>query len=112
VASRTRDATVTDARGRTIVVRSFSALEAIQFARIIGADNARNEVYLAMASKAAMVRAIDEEKYRSIPQSIVQIESRYALLDIDGVEAIDKVVIEWAREDAEAFVRLKDDAKN
>jgi len=79
---------ITDARGRTIVIRELDALEESRLIFAIGTERAQNTVYVqAYAIPAACAAEIDGEAY-SVPANLQQLEGRMKILGRDGMNAI------------------------
>lgn len=79
---------ITDARGRTIVIRELDALEESRLIFAIGTERAQNAIYVqAYAIPAACAAEIDGEAY-SVPANLQQLEGRMKILGRDGMNAI------------------------
>lgn len=80
--------TITDARGRNIVIRELDALEESRLIFAIGTERAQNTIYVqAYAIPAACAAEIDGEAY-SVPANLQQLEGRMKILGRDGMNAI------------------------
>lgn len=79
--------TVTDARGRRIVVRQLTALDTLRLFKVAGPVLAQNEPWLSMAGLAFAVLEIDSVPMPP-PATEAQIESMIDRLGEDGIAAI------------------------
>src|SRR4051794_3875639 len=79
-------ATITDARGRKIVIRKMNALDRMRIAEMVGSDNVKNDMYFGYALFAYYVVSIDgEPRPRG---SKVALEATVAVLNEDGLLAV------------------------
>lgn len=87
LAARAHTYTATDARGRQYLLRRPSALDTLRLFKAAGPILAQNEPWLAMASLASSVQAIDGVPV-PVPANEVQIEALIERLGEDGLAAI------------------------
>jgi hypothetical protein len=79
--------TVTTKKGRTLTVKPLAGLKRLQFLKLLGSENAKNELYVSHCGLAVCVTAIDGEAV-PFPSSLLQLEHLYQRLDDDGIEAV------------------------
>lgn len=79
--------TITDNRGRTIIVRKLSALDRMRVFEMLGGTLSDNMQYVAYAMVAACVTDIDGVK-EPFPNNKRQLEAMVATLGDEGIEAV------------------------
>src|SRR5579863_5024845 len=89
VEDRNRVHYCTDPRGRTLGFRRLGVVEQLRMTEMVGAENARNEAYMGIASLVCMCCEIEGRRFGP-PKNKLQLEARLAELDNDGYEAIAK----------------------
>lgn len=93
VKASNKSVTVVDALGRSITVRKITPLLRMKFAEVVGAEAARNQVYIGTAALAVCVTEIDGEKI-AFPSTKRELEAIIQRLDEEGVDAVAKAVAE------------------
>jgi hypothetical protein len=86
-AAQTDVFTVTTQQGRVLTVQPLAGLKRLRFLKILGAENAKNELYAAHCGLAVCVTAIDGDPV-PFPASEIQLEALYQRLDDDGISAV------------------------
>jgi hypothetical protein len=92
IKAATQEHTITDGRGRQIVLRKPGALAQFRLVEAVGAS-ARNEVYMGMATQLLYVTSINGNEVPPITTK-PDLEALIQRLDEDGVEAVFKAVQE------------------
>ncbi len=82
-----------DAKGRTIGIKRLGVLDRARFFEMIGGDNANNPAFLSLAVPAQMTIELDGNLIGR-PTSRRDLEGRMSLLDEEGIEAINKAIVE------------------
>lgn len=90
--ARSSPGDVADARGRKFTVKLLDPLETYRLARAMG-PTADVDVARTYASYAASVRVIDGEP-QAFPNSDRDIQSMLQLLGTDGIEAVQKAILQ------------------
>lgn len=80
-----------DALGRTLTIRRPTALDTLRLFKAAGPVLSQNEAWLAIASLASCVEAIDGIPVPA-PANEIQIEALVAKLDSAGLEAVEKLL--------------------
>lgn len=88
IAQAQAEASVTDARGREIVLRKPGVLAQYRFIDILG-ESAKNSVYVSMTLPLIFVYSIGGDVV-SFPGKRSQIDALIQLLDEDGLDALNK----------------------
>ena len=83
--------TVVDSLGRRLSLRGLTALDRLRIFKAAGAELALNQPWLAMASLASSVTAIDDIPI-PMPTTEVQIEALIARLGDRGIDAIAQTI--------------------
>jgi hypothetical protein len=99
---------VTDSRGRVLVVRKMNALDRLRVFELIGAENASNEPYLGYANLAYSVESIDGGPL-PVPRTKLALEGAVQKLDDDGLAAVAQAFLKIYAATAE---ETKDAVKN
>lgn len=100
---------ITDATGRTILIKKPKPLDGLDFKLALGANHT-NTLYLVEVSHLQYVAEIDGEPV-NVPKTELQLRSMYQRLGDDGNAAAQKAVIElFFTEGAEAA--KEDEVKN
>lgn len=86
VAKAAVEASVTDARGRAIVLKKPGILAQYRLIEALG-DSAKNEVYMGMVLPLIFVASIDGDQV-FMPNTKREVEALISLLDEDGVSAV------------------------
>lgn len=86
VAKAAVEASVTDARGRVIVLKKPGILAQYRLIEALG-DSAKNEVYMGMVLPLIFVASIDGDQV-FMPNTKREVEALISLLDEDGVSAV------------------------
>lgn len=86
VAKAAAEASVTDSRGRTIVLKKPGILAQYRLIEALG-DSAKNEVYMGMVLPLIFVTSIDGDQV-FMPNTKREVEALISLLDEDGVAAV------------------------
>ena len=81
--------TVTDSRGRTIIVRKLRSLDRMKVFELNGAENAKNEPYLGYAVLAYAVSSIEGVPL-PVPTTKIALEAVVKRLDDEGLLAVSK----------------------
>lgn len=84
---------VTDAGGRTIVVKRLNALEKMRLSKIAGAEGASNPTYFGYVILAASVVSINGEP-EVFPMTARAVEALISQLDDDGLSVVSNAVAE------------------
>jgi hypothetical protein len=100
--------TVTDAKGRVIVVRRMNALDRLRVFELIGGENAANEAYLGYSNLAFSVESIDGNPLAT-PRLKMALEGSVKKLDDHGLAAVAKAFVKLYSETEE---ETKDAIKN
>lgn len=94
------EVTVTDAKGRTIVLKKPGTLAQFRLVELMG-ESAKNVVYMNMVLPLIFVVSIDGDSVNKATKP--QIEALIQRLDDEGVEAVAQAVQEhWGKQDPEA----------
>ncbi|MDR3473338.1 MAG: hypothetical protein P4M09_16890 [Devosia sp.] len=83
--------TVTDAKGRVLVVKKMAPLQRMRLLKAVGSENANNAPYLGYAALAASVSEIDGEAV-TFPTTEAQVEFLVQRLGDEGLDAIGQAV--------------------
>lgn len=86
VAKAAVEASVTDSRGRVIVLKKPGILAQYRLIEALG-DSAKNEVYMGMVLPLIFVASIDGDQV-FMPNTKREVEALISLLDEDGVGAV------------------------
>lgn len=81
------EASVTDARGRTLTLKRPSVLAQFQLVKMVGGAAAENQVYMGMILPLLYLAAIDGEPVRA-PATQLQLDALIQRLDEDGITAL------------------------
>jgi hypothetical protein len=96
------EVTVTDEKGRSLTLRKPGALAQFRMVEAVGADAARNEIYMAMVMPLIYVVAIDGSAL-ALPTTKRQVDALIQQLDEEGVAAaMAAVQTHFGRQDPEA----------
>lgn len=109
VAEAKREATITDARGRSIKLVRPGPLAQFRLVKLVGGDTAMNQVYMGMVMPLVFVQYIDGDIV-PMPQTERELEALIERLGEDGIEAVMKGVVEnFDQADA---AKVRDEVKN
>jgi len=86
IQAATAEVTVTDAKGRVLTLRKPGVLAQFRLIEAVGAEAARNEVYMAMIMPLIFVAAIDGNAV-IMPANKRQVDALIQQLDEEGVAA-------------------------
>jgi hypothetical protein len=89
IAGGALQATVTDARGRSLTIQRLSPLQRTRLYRLMGPDDARNMPLLGTYQMAVSVTAINGAP-QPFPQKAIHIDMLLEQLGDDGLEAVGK----------------------
>jgi hypothetical protein len=84
---------VTDALGRVLKVRKLNALNKVDLAQVVGAENCRNEAVMGPSAIAFSVAEINGEAVFQ-PATWAEMRSLIGRLDDEGLEAVTMAYIE------------------
>lgn len=104
-----REATITDARGRSIKLVRPGPLAQFKLVKLVGGETALNQVYMGMVMPLIFVQLIDGD-VAPMPQTERELEALIERLGEDGIEAVMKGVVEHFDQADAAKVRA--DVKN
>lgn len=100
VAAANTEVTVTDAKGRLIILKRPGVLAQFRLVEVMG-DSAKNAVYMNMILPLIFVASIDGDSVAKATKA--QIEALIQRLDDEGVEAVAEAVQKnWGKQDPEA----------
>lgn len=102
--------TFTCAEGREYHLRALTTMEFLQFSRAMGADNTANTMWMNFAVAAAVVRAVDGQRY-TLPTNPVMAEKRVGAMSPDALNQI-VVWIQALAEKSNSAEETVDAAKN
>lgn len=91
VTSATETRTIVDGLGRRLSLRGLTALDRLRIFKAAGAELAVNQPWLAMATLASSVAAIDDIPL-PMPSTESQVEALIARLGDRGIEAIAQMI--------------------
>ena len=101
IAKAVEAASVTDARGRVMVLKKPGVLAQFRIVEVAG-DSAKNEVYMRMILPLIYVTEIAGDPI-PLPTNKLQLEALITRLDEEGIDAVNKCAIEnWGKSDPEA----------
>lgn len=91
IAKANAESSVTDSTGRVIKIKKPGVLAQYRLVEIVGADAAKNEVYMSMVLPLIYVSEIDDKPLPQ-PRSKVEVDALIQRLDEAGIEAVMKGV--------------------
>ena len=93
IAKANEETVVTDATGRVIKLKKPGVLAQYRLVEVVGAEAAKNEVYMGMILPLIFVSEIDGKPLQS-PRSKNEVDALIQRLDEDGISAVLKGVQE------------------
>lgn len=87
IQTATQEHLITDARGRSITLKKPGILAQYRLVEAMGAESAKNEVYMGMILPVIFVAAIDGVQVVA-PSNKAQIEALIVRLDEEGIAAV------------------------
>ncbi len=91
IAKANAEAWVTDATGRVIKLKKPGVLAQYRLVEVVGADAARNDVYMSMVLPLIFVSEIDGKPLQQ-PRTKIEVDALIQRLDEDGIAAVMKCV--------------------
>lgn len=93
IAKANAETIVTDATGRVIKIKKPGVLAQYRLVEIVGAEAAKNDVYMSMVLPLIFVAEIDDKPLPQ-PRSKAEVDALIQRLDEDGIAAVMKGVQE------------------